>query len=372
MDSYFNPVRTVLGRGASSSLAKAASELGAQRILVVEWSEGVEELPQFKALKSEAGAATCFKPFKASNPTVEQLFAFMLECAPFKPDLIAGVGGGSVMDVAKSMCAMGLEGFGDPQALRKAIAEGRHARRKLPWIGIPTTAGTGSEVTCWATVWDPSCKCKRSIEDHANYARAALVDADLSSALPPALAMSSALDAMAHAVEAYWSRSTNAVSRALALQAIRIISGNLGALAEGRAEAHDAMAKGSMLAGLAFSGTHTTACHSISYPLTMRYSIPHGAAVAMLLGPVLGYNAGSFSYKDALLDALGVRSAEELSDKVRGFMRKAGLKASLSEWGAQPGDLPRIVPLCLTKGRADNNPRALTEEGIAAVLRQAM
>lgn len=372
MDAYFNPVKTILGRGAAASLKDVAEDLGARRILVVEWSEKVEELDAFKSLAKGQGVEACFKPFKASNPTVEQLFAFMRECAPFKPDLIAAVGGGSVMDVAKSMCAMGFEGYADAQALREAIAEGRHVQRKLPWVGIPTTAGTGSEVTCWATIWDPSCKCKRSIEDHSNFAKAALVDADLSSALPPALAMSSALDAMAHAIEAYWSRSTNAVSRALALQAIRIVRGSLDYLSQGVKSAHDAMAKGSMLAGLAFSGTHTTACHSISYPLTMRYSIPHGAAVAMLLGPVLEFNQGSFEYQDALQEALGVGSASGLSDLVRRSMRAAGLKASLSEWGAKAEDIPQIVPLCLTKGRADNNPRALTAEGIASVLRQAM
>ncbi len=369
MDAYFNPVRTLLGRGAASRLKEVANELGARRILVVEWSPVVEKLDAFKDLKD--GAEACFKPFTASNPTVEQLFSFMRECAPFKPDLIAAVGGGSVMDVAKSMCAMGFDGYADAQALRQAIASGAHVERKLPWIGIPTTAGTGSEVTCWATVWDPSCKCKRSIEDRSNYAKAALVDADLSSALPPSLAMSSALDAMAHAIESYWARSTNAVSRALALQAIRVIRGNLKSLSQGQASAHDAMAKGSLLAGLAFSGTHTTACHSISYPLTMRYRIPHGAAVAMLLGPVLEYNWNSFSDKEALLDALGVGQALELSDLVRDFMRSCGLKDTLSQWGAREEDLEEISPLCLAKGRADNNPEVLTQEGVVAILKKA-
>ncbi len=273
MDAYFNPVRTFLGRGAVSRIRDVASELGSRRILVVEWSEEVEQIPAFRELEAMEGTELSFKPFTASNPTVEQLFAFMQECGAFKPDLVVSVGGGSVMDVAKSMCAMGFEGYAAAQELRDAIASGRHSGARTPWVGVPTTAGTGSEVTCWATVWDPGCKCKRSIEDRSNYAYAALVDADLSSALPPALAMSSALDAMAHAVESYWARSSNAVSRALALQAVRIIRHSLKDLALGRKEAHDAMAKGSMLvclgmgpeAGVAGLCVHTTAFFTKSF-----------------------------------------------------------------------------------------------------------
>ena len=122
--------------------------------------------------------------------------------------------------------------------------------------------------------------------------------------MPLKLAVSSALDAAAHAVESYWAEGTNCVARALALQAIRMIMGNLDGLFEGKAEAHDAMAKGSMLAGLAFSNTKTTACHSISYPLTMRYHIPHGAAVSMLLAPVMQLNAPMIDDLPALLRAL--------------------------------------------------------------------
>jgi alcohol dehydrogenase class IV len=369
MDRFFNPVRTILGRGASRELKSVARELGARKVLVVEWSESVAKLDAFRELSSEAEVR--FAHFSASNPTVEQLFSFMQECAPFQPDLVAGVGGGSVMDVAKSTCAMGFGGYADAQALREAIASGKRAERRVPWVGIPTTAGTGSEVTCWATIWDPSCKCKRSIEDHGNYAYAALVDADLSSSLPLPLAVSSALDAMAHAVEAYWSKSSNAVSRALALAAIRTIRTNIEDLADGKAAAHDAMAQGSLIAGLAFSGTHTTACHSISYPLTMRYRIPHGAAVAMLLGPVLAFNRGSFAGEDELLEALNVKGADELAGFVRGVMSGAGLKPSLSEWGASEEDLAKVAPLCLTKGRADNNPALLTVDAVGKILKAA-
>ena len=224
---------------------------------------------------------------------------------------MVGVGGGTILDVAKSLCCLYGRDLQDVDDLRAQIAAGS-LYPSARWIGVPTTAGTGSEVTCWATIWDPEKDTKRSLESKANYAWAALVDPELAEGMPVRLAVSSALDAVAHAVESYWARHTNTVSRALALEAIRTIMGSIDDLFSGAPAAHDAMARGSMLAGLAFSNTKTTACHSISYPLTMHYHIPHGAAVAMLLAPVLACNAPAVQDLDALLGALGVADAAGL------------------------------------------------------------
>lgn len=235
---------------------------------------------------------------------------------------------------------------------------------------MPTTAGTGSEVTCWATIWDPERDAKRSVECRENYAFAALVDPELAAGMPVTLAVSSALDAAAHAVESYWAKGTNAVSRGLALEAIRTIMGHMDGLLAGTMEAHEAMARGSMLAGLAFSNTKTTACHSISYPLTMHCGIPHGAAVSMLLGPVFQLNAQALARPEPLLDALGVSSPEELAEKVCGILRRSGQPATLKEWGAQREELPRLARLGMTKGRADNNPVPIEPATILSILEQ--
>ena len=227
--------------------------------------------------------------------------------------------------------------------------------------------GNGSE-TCWATIWDPEQDAKRSVECHENYAWAALVDPELAVGMPTALAVSSALDAVAHAVESYWARGTNAVSRGLALEAIRTIMGHMDGLLAGTMEAHDAMARGSMLAGLAFSNTKTTACHSISYPLTMHCGIPHGAAVSMLLGPVFRLNAPALDRPAPLLEALGVSGADELEGRIRNILYRSGQPATLQEWGAQREDLPHLAQLGLTKGRADNNPVPIDPATILSIL----
>ena len=125
-----------------------------------------------------------------------------------------------------------------------------------------------------------------------------------------------------------------------------------------------------MLAGLAFSNTKTTACHSISYPLTMHYGIPHGTAVSMLLAPVLKLNAPYTADMDQMLHALGVSGAEELEEKVQCFLRRSGQAASLREWGVKQEELTRMAQLGMTKGRADNNPVPIDPAAILSILEQ--
>lgn len=161
---------------------------------------------------------------------------------------------------------------------------------------------------------------KYSVDTQDNYAYAAVIDPVLASSMPVKLAVSSALDAVCHAAESYWAKASNTVSRAAALAAIKIIMENIDGLLCGKEEAHDAMAQGSMLAGLAFSNTRTTACHSISYPLTMKYHIPHGVAVSMLLAPVMSLNQPYIKNRKELFGAFGVENVSELSEKVTAIL----------------------------------------------------
>lgn len=371
MNRYYNPVRTLEGPGSLSSLPEILNgmEPDSKRILLLVWSEEVLKNPAFSfLLDQKSGFQTLPFSFQASNPTVEQLFETYEATKEFAPAVVIAVGGGSIMDVGKSLCCLYGKEIPDVEALRELICSKAFDRPAVRWIGIPTTAGTGSETTCWATIWDPEKDAKRSVENHENYAYAALVDPELAATMPLKLAVSSALDAAAHAVESYWARGTNCVARALALQAIRMIMGNLAGLFEGKAEAHDAMAKGSMLAGLAFSNTKTTACHSISYPLTMYYGIPHGTAVSLLLAPVLRLNAPCTEGLEELLTALGVQDADGLEERIHSCLKRSGQAASLKEWGVRREELPRLAELGLTKGRADNNPAELTPERIQKIL----
>lgn len=373
MNRYYNPVRTTQGTGCLKHLPQILQEMNLkkQRVLLVAWSETVFSSPVFSELQRPEGAFDVKSiVFEASNPTVEQLFDIYQKTKDFSPDVVVAIGGGSTMDIGKSLCCLYDKEIADTNMLRDFIQSKNNSRPTVRWIGIPTTAGTGSEVTCWATIWDPVMDKKHSIENHKNYAYAALVDPQLTEGMPLKLAVSSALDAVCHAVESYWAKATNCVSRALALQAIRIIMGNLDLLLSGQKQAQEAMTQGSMLAGLAFSNTKTTACHSISYPLTMHYGIPHGAAVSMLLAPMLEINAPYVDGIQELFQALGVTDSEMLKHRVCDALKRSGQPISLQEWGVQQKDLPRLAKLGFTKGRADNNPVEITSELIQTVLEQ--
>lgn len=370
MNSYYNPVHTIQGPGSLAQLPELLQSLpkDQRRVLILAWSEGALHHPVFAGLLAENSEFEVRSlVFTASNPTVDQLFDAWKDTCEFCPHVVIGVGGGTILDVAKSLCCLyGCE-LNSADDLRRRIVAG-DLKPAARWIGVPTTAGTGSEVTCWATIWDPERDAKRSLESKENYAWAAFVDPELAQGMPIKLAVSSALDAVAHAVESYWARRTNVVSRALALEAIRTIMGQIDNLFSDQIEAHDAMARGSMLAGLAFSNTKTTACHSISYPLTMHYGIPHGAAVAMLLAPVLEMNVPVTSGMDRLLEALGTENAADVKKRVSDLLERSGQPSTLKGWGVQRGDLTRLAALGITKGRADNNPAELESEKIERML----
>ncbi|WP_343210315.1 phosphonoacetaldehyde reductase [Anaerolentibacter hominis] len=367
MNLYYNPVKTVEGAGAFSRLPEILKEMKLTngRLLVLAWGEKVFEHRVFTCLQDFNVKQVIFA---ASNPTVSQLFKCYQETKEFSPDAVVAIGGGSIMDVGKSLCCMYGKEIENEDALREFIEDKRFGSPSVRWIGVPTTSGTGSEVTCWATIWDPDKDAKRSVENHDNYAYAALIDPGLTEGMPLKLAVSSALDAVCHAVESYWANGTNTVSRAMALRAIHTIMSHMEDLLSGKTEAYSAMAQGSMLAGLAFSNTKTTACHSISYPLTMYHNIPHGAAVAMLLAPVLQMNVSSVEGMPELLDALDVTGAEMLKQRIGNFLRRSGQPDTLGEWGIKPEDLPHLAELGMTKGRADNNPVEITVMKIKEIL----
>ena len=371
MNRYYNPVRTIEGAGCVGQLPDVLAGMGLtqKKVLLLMWGETVLEHPAFAALlKNGSGFEVHPLVFQASNPTVGQLYETYQATKSSQPEAVVAVGGGSIMDVGKSLCCLYGKDIGNVEELRELIQNKSYGSPAARWIGIPTTAGTGSETTCWATIWDPEQDAKRSVECQENYAWAALVDPELAAGMPMKLAVSSALDAVAHAVESYWAKGSNCVSRALALEAVRTIMDEMEDLLAGKPAAHDAMARGSMLAGMAFSNTKTTACHSISYPLTMHYGIPHGTAVSMLLGPVFRLNAPAMERREPLLEALGVSGSDELEKRICDLLHRSGQPAALEEWGVPREDLPHLAQLGMTKGRADNNPVPIDPATILSIL----
>lgn len=307
-----------------------------------------------------------------SNPDVEDLFHYYTEINYFETECIIGIGGGSILDLSKSLAALKNIEIDSVNTLRTIIKEKSYIENPtiLPWIGIPTTSGTGSEVTCWATIWDRAHGEKLSIDCPALYANTAIIDSTLTATLPKELTASTALDALCHATEAYWSRSSNEISRVYALEAIKRIVNNFEKVAKQPTNfiVRNEMSLGSLYAGLAFSNTRTTACHSISYPLTLELGIIHGVAASMTLPKVMTLNFEEIIEKEKLLHAFGVKSCTEIQPLIEGFLHLSGFPSRLKDYNATEEAIEKVASNAFTKGRMDNNPVAFTKADVIEIL----
>lgn len=370
--SFYNPVKVIYGENALAELEDIINELPEiNNILIISWSKNVFNVNALLELERNTNIKINKKVFAKSNPSLKDLLKLYKEVRYLKSDLIVGIGGGSVMDLSKSLCLIKDLNLHSTEDLRKIIANKSYSKSLVKWIGVPTTSGTGSEVTCWATVWDEEYDKKLSIASKQNYAYAAIVDSTLLHSQPTSIAISSAIDALAHAIESYWSKNTNVISRAHALTAIRLVVNHLEGVLGGERDALHFVSQGSLLSGLAFSNTKTTACHSISYPLTMKYGIPHGVAVGLLLAPLMYYNESKIINKKALFDSLKIKSTDELFIKIRKLFKKAGLPSTLREWGVREEEIEKLVELSNTPERFDNNPIELSEYEVEKILKKA-
>ena len=283
-----------------------------------------------------------------------------------KPDLIIAIGGGSSIDLAKAISS--LYEYKDNNVLdllkNKDYLENTDP---IPFIGVPTTAGTGSECTKWATIWDFDNSKKYSIDADYLYPNEAWLVPELTQTMDEKMTLATGLDALAHAMESYWSVPSNKYTRVLARDSIRIIRKYLPlALSDlDNLEYRKQMLMGSFFAGLAFSNTRTTACHSISYPLTMMFGINHGFAAALTLFEVLKRNWDFVDEKDLFLDAW---DADNLDDIKKWFDEVSAGDLKLSNFGVKKEQIPDIVKLATTGGRMDNNPIVFSEDEIEDIL----
>ncbi len=283
-----------------------------------------------------------------------------------KPDLIVAVGGGSSIDLAKAISALYDYGSNDVLDLIKNKKYLNNSS-SIPFIAVPTTAGTGSECTKWATIWDFDNSKKYSIDADYLYPKESWLVPQLTSTMDEKMTLATGLDALAHAMESYWSVPSNSYTRVLARNSISIIKTYLPLVLNDldNLEYRKEMLMGSFFAGLAFSNTRTTACHSISYPLTMMFGINHGFAAAITLFEVLNRNWKYLKEKDLFLKSW---DADGLDDIEKWFKDVSDDGLKLSSFGVEKEDIPEIVKLATTGGRMDNNPIVFNEDEIEDIL----
>jgi phosphonate metabolism-associated iron-containing alcohol dehydrogenase len=311
------------------------------------------------------------------NPTLESVLRVheALTATPF--EAIVAAGGGSVIDTAKAVAA--LRGTALPSCWLA-----RHLRSAnpipaswspIPIVAVPTTAGTGSEVTMWATIWDDANRSKLSLSHPSLYPESALVDPALTLGATEELTLVTALDALSHAMEAIWNRHHNPVSDALAIRAIAIIIASLpSALADGDDLAsRSALHGASLVSGLAFSNTRTALAHSISYPLTAERGLPHGLACSFTLPEVLLLNAEADRARVMLVaEAMGCTSVEAAHAQLYQLFGAFKMGERLRAFVTRGDDIDELTGTMLTPGRADNNLAAVTESGARALAKRAL
>jgi alcohol dehydrogenase len=236
---------------------------------------------------------------------------------------------------------------------------------------VPTTAGTGSEVTPYSTVWDYGSRKKYSLSGPAVYAYAAVVDPALTDELPKEVTLTTGLDAINQALESVWNRNATSLTISIAARALQLGLQSLPSLQMdgGNSVDRDNMAECSLLAGLAISQTRTALCHSISYPLTSHFNVPHGLACAFTMPPVFRLNR---SFDDTrfkqLACCMGCQDIDELDESVDRLVKELKVVERVRGFIPSMEKLRDLSSEMYTPGRADNNLAPVDENVITRIL----
>lgn len=350
---YSQPVRIFFGEGEAERLPEILTELGQKRCVLVcgkhfaeKAAEMQRETPQICAVFSGV----------LPNPQLAGVEETLRLARETEADAVIGIGGGSSIDTAKfaAACACGSE------SAEHYYKTAQFPEKRLAVIAVPTTAGTGSEVTQVSVISRENEK--KTINAPAFMPTAAIVDPTLSYSVPPRTTMNTGLDALSHALEGYWSRNHQPICDLYAAEAVRLILENLekAYLDGGDHAARRNMSMASLLAGLAFALPKTAASHACSYPLSADYHLPHGEACAFTLDSLVKINA------DARLEELcrrvGLRDTDELADRIAALKKLGGLRTRLSELGEV--NLEKLASDCAAHPLMKNNPTAMDSAAV--------
>ena len=378
----FNTVgRLVNGPGSALELAPECRRLGIQRPLLVT-DPGLVAIglvqPVLAALEDQDLSAVLFDQVREDPPEAVILAAAELGRGK-EVDGVIAVGGGSSMDVAKVVAAL----LGGEQPLAELYGVGMVSGDRLPLVLVPTTAGTGSEVTPVAVVTTGETT-KAGISSPVLLPDVAVLDADLTLGLPPAVTAMTGVDAMVHAIEAYTSRhQKNPISDHLARQALELLARNIRtAVHSGQdREARENMLLGACLAGQAFANAPVAAVHALAYPLGGHYHIPHGLSNSLVLPQVLEFNApealGLYSELAELVIGEPLQGSDEartaaLIAALRQLIDDVSLPATLALAGVDEGDLEMLAEDAMLQQRLlVNNPRDVNYDDALAIYRAA-
>jgi alcohol dehydrogenase len=376
---FHAPTRVIFGAGSLARLGELARELGDTRVLLVT-DPGLEEAghPQ-RAMASlrEAGLEVFVFSAVEQNPSSRHVEAGVVFARPLGIDLIVSVGGGSAMDCAKGInflltnggCMADYKGFG------------KATRPMLPSIGVPATAGTGSEAQSYALIADDKTHMKMACGDRKAAFRVAILDPEVTVSQPARVTAVTGIDALSHALESYVTTARNPLAQMFAREAWALLEANLETVLRQPQdiEARGAMQVGAFLAGTAIENSMLGACHACANPLTAHYGVTHGVAIGIMLPHVIRFNAPVVaSLYDELTESAGLPNgdpavaAEAVAQRITDLRRKARLPGTLSECGVTSGILPLLAEEASQQWTARFNPRPVTEADLLSLYEFAL
>ena len=374
----FQPhTRVVFGPGRIERLGALARELNFQRTLLVADPGVVKAGHVADAARRLEGAGIAVTPYHdfGENPDSTMIDAGVRFAEPLHVDSIVGLGGGSSLDCAKGINFVLTNGgsIGDYRGYGKA------GRPLLPMIGIPTTAGTGSEAQSYAVISDATTRMKMACGDPSAAMRIAILDPELTVTAPRHVTAMAGFDAIAHAVETAVTVRRTPLSDTFSHRAWQLLADAFERvlLYPSDANARAAMQLGSHFAGIAIEQSMLGAAHACANPLTARYDLAHGLALAILLPHVVRWNAGAALDRYAALVGSPRRrardedAAETLALKLEDLARAGGLAMKLSDRGVKERALPELAAQAAGQWTGTFNPRPFDAEGAMEIYRAA-
>lgn len=361
----FDPAsRVVFGINSIEQLGELAAEIGSKRALLVTDRGIVAAGYAKKAIESFHKHSIECVVFDGAveNPSsldVEKGVQFAKEHLSI--DLIVGLGGGSAMDCAKGINFVLTNGG----KIEDYWGTDKATKPMLPSIGIPTTAGTGSEAQSYALISHPHSHAKMACGDKKARFRIVILDPLLTLTMPPSVTAVTGIDAITHAVESYVTTAANPISRMFSLEAWRLLNGNFETVLKDpeNVESRSKMLIGSYFSGAAIELSMLGAAHACANPLTTHYDVLHGVAVGVMLPHVIRFNASvaGSDYQDLLHASGKSGGAEQLRDRIVELQNAGSLPHGLKECNVQENKIPQLAKEAATQWTGKFNPRPLSE-----------
>jgi alcohol dehydrogenase len=374
---FLLPTKIRYGAGTIHGLGEELRALNAKNIMVIT-DKGLVKSGMVKKLtdliKMEGIHFIVYDEIEA-NPKDYNVEACAEKARVEKVDTLVAFGGGSPIDAAKAVAVLAKQGG----KVRSYQGKGKIKEDCLPLLTIPTTAGTGSEVTFSSVITDTKERFKFTIKSTAIAAKTAIIDPELTLTVPPLITAATGIDALTHAIEGYTANCTEPIAEAAGLYAVEYIAGNIvEAVKNGRnLEARDNMMMGSLLAGLSFSHADVASVHCMAEALGSIYDAPHGMCNAILLPYVMEYSLPDTQYKYArIARAMGIEDTDDYNAAVKGIghIRKLSQEIGLpgiKSLNVNPDDFELLAEMSVKNGSNVSNPREITKDGYRMLFNKA-